>query len=62
MPIKLVPRLKDLLDVAADYNAGLHNTKARLEVEQYNFNITVACYQKQRKHKALEAINKPWLP
>jgi hypothetical protein len=44
MPIKLVPRLKDLLDVAANYNTGLHNTKARLEVKQYNFDIAVACY------------------
>ena len=62
MPIELVPRLKDLLDVAADYNAGLHNTKARLEVEQYNFDIAVARHRKQRKHEALEAVKKPWLP
>ena len=62
MLIKLVPRLKDLLDIAADYNTGLYNTKARLEVKQYNFDIAVARYQKQRKHKALEAIKKPWLP
>jgi hypothetical protein len=44
MLIKLVLRLKDLLDVTADYNTGLYNTKARLEVKQYNFDIAVACY------------------
>src|ERR1700721_2528147 len=62
MLIELVPRLRDLLDVAAEYNAGMHNSMARLEVEQHNFDIAVARHRKQRKHEALEAVKKPWLP
>ena len=62
MLIKLVLRLRDLLDVTAEYNTGMYNLMARLEVEQHNFDIAVARHRKQRKHKALEAIKKPWLP
>jgi hypothetical protein len=62
MPIELIPRLNDLLYVAAKYNAGLYNSRTPLNIEQNHFDIAVARYRKQRKQEALEAVKEPWLP
>ena len=37
MPIALVPKLRDLLQVAEEYNVGEQNSRIRLEVEQHHF-------------------------